>query len=249
MLGAIFETHVLGQIVRHFANQGRRREIYFYRDHPGALIWLQRCGAPVPAQGARISQGGRTPFCATFGVRRRARRGHHHRRGDHHVRIVNVVIVKARIQSGNYGVLDRALTYSVQRIENDLTKSGNRDARFMIVTDEGRVGKMRKTTRRVQRFNFIPSQYAPYSYRREIKLLIEDPLPKSSAESHSIQLADLVSYVIKLHVSMQLGGSPPTRMPPEVTVSKISEWMDRLLPSLNVDASAADPFGIVCYPQ
>jgi hypothetical protein len=35
MLGAIFETHVLGQIVRHFANRGRRREIYFYRDHHG----------------------------------------------------------------------------------------------------------------------------------------------------------------------------------------------------------------------
>jgi predicted AAA+ superfamily ATPase len=35
MLGAVFETHVLGQIVRHFANQGRRREVYFYRDHHG----------------------------------------------------------------------------------------------------------------------------------------------------------------------------------------------------------------------
>jgi hypothetical protein len=35
MLGALFETHVLGQIVRHFANQGRRREVYFYRDHHG----------------------------------------------------------------------------------------------------------------------------------------------------------------------------------------------------------------------
>ena len=35
MLGAVFETHVLGQIVRHFANQGRRPEIYFYRDHHG----------------------------------------------------------------------------------------------------------------------------------------------------------------------------------------------------------------------
>ena len=35
MLGALFETHVLGQIVRHFANQGRRHEIYFYRDHHG----------------------------------------------------------------------------------------------------------------------------------------------------------------------------------------------------------------------
>jgi predicted AAA+ superfamily ATPase len=38
MLGAVFETHVLGQIVRHFANQGRRREIYFYRDHHGREV-------------------------------------------------------------------------------------------------------------------------------------------------------------------------------------------------------------------
>ncbi len=38
MLGAIFETHVLGQVVRHFANQGRRREIYFYRDHHGREV-------------------------------------------------------------------------------------------------------------------------------------------------------------------------------------------------------------------
>jgi hypothetical protein len=38
MLGAIFETHVLGQIVRNFANQGRRREIYFYRDHHGREV-------------------------------------------------------------------------------------------------------------------------------------------------------------------------------------------------------------------
>jgi len=38
LLGALFETHVLGQIVRHFANQGRRREIYFYRDHHGREV-------------------------------------------------------------------------------------------------------------------------------------------------------------------------------------------------------------------
>ncbi len=38
MLGALFETHVLGQIVRHFANQGRRRDLYFYRDHHGREV-------------------------------------------------------------------------------------------------------------------------------------------------------------------------------------------------------------------
>ena len=63
MLGAVFETHVLGQIVRHFANQGRRREIYFYRDHHGhevdflipsagrfALIECKWAESPDPTQ-------------------------------------------------------------------------------------------------------------------------------------------------------------------------------------------------------
>ncbi|MDJ0764723.1 MAG: ATP-binding protein [Myxococcota bacterium] len=32
LLGAIFETHVYGQMVRHFTNQGVRPPLYFYRD-------------------------------------------------------------------------------------------------------------------------------------------------------------------------------------------------------------------------
>lgn len=35
LLGAIFETHVMGQLVRHFSNQGRVPALYFYRDHDG----------------------------------------------------------------------------------------------------------------------------------------------------------------------------------------------------------------------
>jgi hypothetical protein len=38
MLGAMFETHALGQIVRHFANRGRRPDLYFYRDHYGREV-------------------------------------------------------------------------------------------------------------------------------------------------------------------------------------------------------------------
>jgi predicted AAA+ superfamily ATPase len=38
LLGPMFETHVLGQIIRHYANQGRREQIYFYRDHEGHEI-------------------------------------------------------------------------------------------------------------------------------------------------------------------------------------------------------------------
>lgn len=38
LLGPLFETHALGQILRHYANQGKRAEIYFYRDHYGHEI-------------------------------------------------------------------------------------------------------------------------------------------------------------------------------------------------------------------
>ena len=35
LLGAFFETLVLGQIVRRFAAQGRKPNVYFFRDHSG----------------------------------------------------------------------------------------------------------------------------------------------------------------------------------------------------------------------
>jgi predicted AAA+ superfamily ATPase len=35
MLGAIFETHVLGQMRRSLAGRGRKVPIYFFRDHAG----------------------------------------------------------------------------------------------------------------------------------------------------------------------------------------------------------------------
>jgi hypothetical protein len=38
LIGALFETHVLGQIVRHYANRGARADIYFFRDHYGREV-------------------------------------------------------------------------------------------------------------------------------------------------------------------------------------------------------------------
>ena len=35
LLGPLFETHVVGQCIRHFANQGKKEELYFFRDHFG----------------------------------------------------------------------------------------------------------------------------------------------------------------------------------------------------------------------
>lgn len=115
------------------------------------------------------------------------------------VKIINVVIVKPLIYKPDYEVLDTALTFSIQRIENDLNPANNPEEKFLIITDSGRVGKMRNTARKIQRINFIPSKFSPQSYRQEIQALIEDPLPKDSKESYFIQLVDLIAYIVYLY--------------------------------------------------
>jgi hypothetical protein len=166
------------------------------------------------------------------------------------VRAINVCIVKPRVKNPTYEVLQTAVTYSVQRIENDLKPWDNPENQFMIITDSGRVGKIRKTTRRIQVFNPIPSKYTGASYRREIQSLIEDPLPKDSKESYFIQLADVVAYVVYLYASLETGAASfPNRMPAAVDQAKVIEWMDTLTPCLNVAASGKDPYGVVFHPQ
>lgn len=95
--------------------------------------------------------------------------------------IINVVINKDKISKDSYDIMDKAFTYSIQRIENDILKKSD-DSKFLIICDKGRLGKMRTTARKVQRYNYIPSKYnLGNSYRQEIKSLIEDPLEKDRA--------------------------------------------------------------------
>jgi hypothetical protein len=166
------------------------------------------------------------------------------------IRVINVCIDKTRIHKKTYPVLDWALKFSIQRIENDLRADGDADSRFLVITDPGRVGKMRKTTRKVQRINFIPSLYGRYSYRREIERMIEDPLPKDSRESYFIQSADLVTYVVYLYTFFEKGvGQVHGRLPGAVGGPLVRDWMDRLRPSLNLAASGADPYGVFYHPR
>lgn len=165
------------------------------------------------------------------------------------LKIVNVVIDKPKILKSSYDVLDIALTYSIQRIENDLIRIDPAN-KFLVITDEGRVGKMRETTRKIQRINYIQSKYGTGSYRKEIKSLIEDPLPKPSKESYFIQLADLAAFIVYNHKLLELGaGHLHNRMPVIVDGNKLKDWLNKLLPNLNLAAAPNDPFGIVCYPK
>lgn len=165
------------------------------------------------------------------------------------VRIINIAIVKPRILKQDYEVLDTALKYSVQRIENDLKPAVDAQNKFLIITDEGRVGKMRKTTRRVQRINYIPSKFGASSYRSDIRALIEDPLPKNSAESHFIQLADVVAQIVYLNAITETGvGKFHGRTPAMITSALVTSWLDRLKPSLNLLA-APHTHGVMYHPK
>jgi hypothetical protein len=167
------------------------------------------------------------------------------------LKCVSVVIDKKNINRPNYDVLKNALTYSIQRIENDLDKSFASE-RFMIISDEGRVGKMRDTARMLQRINYIPSQFNYTSYRKEIKTLIEDPLPKNSKESYFIQFADLMAFVVSLYAKRNLCKEKldwGKRLLSVVDYGDEVQLMSILKPCLNLKASRNDEYGVVYYPS
>lgn len=170
------------------------------------------------------------------------------------IRIINVAINKTRITVPTYDVLKNALTYNVQRIENDLNSLINiiKEPRFIILTDEGRLAKMRGTVRAMQKINYIPSRFTIKPYRKEIKNLIEDVLPKKSSESYFIQLADMLSFIISLYVKHHKC-SPrlewANRVKNVLDEGDELALLDILKPKLNLNASKFDKYGVVCYPK
>lgn len=164
------------------------------------------------------------------------------------LKVINTVIIKERIKTPAYNVLDTALEYSVQRIERDIQSRNCPEERFLIITDSGRVGKMRETTRRMQRFNYIPSHFGGMPYRNEIKLLLEDPLPKDSKESSFIQLADFISYLVALYSLIILHKKLPNRMLELVDENVICKWMEILKAVFNIRATKQNEYGIVYHP-
>ncbi len=164
------------------------------------------------------------------------------------IEIVNVVINKKNIISEQYKVLQNALTYNIQRIENTLRNHSEKEM-FLVITDEGRVGKMRKITRKIQKINYIPSKFDSSLYRQEIERLIEDPLPKKSSESYFIQIADFVSYITFLYSLEKFNRSKwANRVAKKLTFDNVYQCLNNIKSVLNLAASVKNEFGIVHYP-
>ena len=112
------------------------------------------------------------------------------------ISIINVIIDKTNIKTNDYPILANALKYNIQRIEN----TSNNEWNYLIITDKGRIGPMRKTARAIRVYNPIPSRFSGH-YNKPIKNLIEDILEKDSRESYFIKYAILFPilfiYIIK----------------------------------------------------
>ena len=71
------------------------------------------------------------------------------------MKVINVVIDKNYIHTEDYDVLENALTYNIQRIENDSAGQW----KYLIISDEGRIAPMRKTARKIRTFNPVISHF------------------------------------------------------------------------------------------
>lgn len=160
---------------------------------------------------------------------------------------INVIIDKENIKTTDYQVLKNALTYNIQRIENDSAGKWH----YLIITDEGRLAPMRKTAREIRAFNLIQSHYGGYQ-NVPIKGLVEDIMSKESTESYFIQVCDFISYFTDLYYRVV---DKKEQLPKRVERIVDESFIKRVMATfreggiLNLKASSIHPYGFVIYPK
>ena len=162
------------------------------------------------------------------------------------IKMTNIIIDKTKIKTANYNVLENALKYNIQRIENTSHGQWN----YMIITDEGRLSPMRKTARAIRAYNPIQSYFGINNM--PIKGLIEDILAKDTSESYFIQICDFVSFFTDLYYRVMFKKEP---LPKRVERVIDSIFVRRVFATLragdvlNLKASRTNRNGFVIYPK
>lgn len=164
------------------------------------------------------------------------------------ISIVNVIIDKTKIRIADYPILENALKYNIQRIDND----SNNEWNYMIITDKGRLAPMRKTARMIRAYNPIRSKYSKGYVNQPVKNLIEDILEKDSKESYFIQLCDMVSYFVHLYYKTQyMKKEFPNRVGRLIDKKFVGSVMATLKEGnvFNLKANPLEKYGLVIYPK
>jgi len=160
---------------------------------------------------------------------------------------INVIIDKTAITTQDYPVLENALKYNIQRIDNDSGGTWN----YLIITDKGRIKPMKATARAIRRFNPVPSMFSGESQNLPNKNLIEDILEKDSKESHFIQVCDFISYFVNLYYNLFFRKSVlPNRVANVIEKDFVLFVLDELKKGIfNLKASSFHEYGFVIYPR
>ncbi len=159
---------------------------------------------------------------------------------------INVIIDKTSITTSDYHILENALTYNIQRIENDSQGSWN----FLLITDKGRISPMRKTARSIRAYNPIQSQFGGY-INKPIKNMIEDVLEKDSKESHFIQICDFISYFVHLYYLTRVKNK---ELPNRVGNLINKEFVGSVMATFSAneifnEKASHEKYGLVIYPK
>jgi hypothetical protein len=163
--------------------------------------------------------------------------------------IINSAVNKSLIKSPDYKVLKTALKDNVQSIDTYISGIGDRN-KFLIITDEGRVGKMVNVTRQLQEKNGAPGDTTKI-LGTGIQKLIEDPLPKSSKESYFIQLSDMVAYIIYLYIlkNVHIPQKPwSSRLLQVLNYGDEITLLDKIKNILNLKTAKSEEYGIIVNP-
>lgn len=107
------------------------------------------------------------------------------------VQAFGIVIRKDQILNKTKDPRDIAWEYLFQRLER---LSTNSNVPVLLTHDEGEAALVRKLARKARRAGTAGSAFGTGYLNVPARLLLDDPVPRNSAQSYFIQLADLCAY-------------------------------------------------------
>lgn len=171
------------------------------------------------------------------------------------VRVCNVVVDKTLVETSSFEVCHEALAETVRSVQRCLVADGPGSAdgpdpsSFILISDRGRVGKMTRTSRQLQRRRRTARADDFDLTSRRWAGMLEDPLPKDSQESYFIQHCDVIALLVYWQILLERGrGSLPRRLPRELSAEQIERWLTRLSPILN-EGEATSKSAVESWPS
>jgi hypothetical protein len=116
------------------------------------------------------------------------------------ISVLNVVVDKTS-KAPTDDIFEIAWTTLIQRFHNTISHKNftgpqNPDDRGMLIVDQTDEIKLRNLSRKMRRYNPIPSMYGGSALAIPITTLVEDAVHRNSQHSYFIQLADVNAYFL-----------------------------------------------------